>query len=206
MPFSLPKLNYSFDALEPFIDKMTMEIHYSKHHQAYIDNLNAALLDQPEFKNMEVETLLQNIMKLPAEKQQAVINNGGGHANHTFFWELLTPNGKSKYELKNDEFKSVFESTFSDLDNFKTKFTEKAMSLFGSGWVFLVKTPDDKLLLKRHSFQNSPLMQGNIPILGIDLWEHAYYLKYQNRKKDYIEAFWNLVDWNKVEANYTKNK
>ena len=199
MAFELPKLPYAYDALEPYIDKATMELHYTKHHQAYIDKLNAALENYPELQEKSITELLQEIEDVPSDIKQAVINHGGGHANHSFFWTVLGANTKKTPEGKlSDE---IFE-TFGSLDEFKKQFTEKAMGVFGSGWAFLILTPDKKLKLKRQSFQNSPLMKGNIPLLGIDVWEHAYYLKYQNRRAEYIDAFWNIVNWEEVEKIY----
>jgi Fe-Mn family superoxide dismutase len=195
MAYLLPKLPYDYDSLEPYIDKETMLLHHTKHHQTYIDNLNKALEGNEKLSNLSVEELLENVNSVPSSIKQAVINHGGGHANHSFFWKILssekTKPGKVTLEHLNKEFKS--------LEKFKEDFTQKAMTVFGSGWAFLILTKEKKLLLKRHSFQNSPLMHGNIPILGIDVWEHAYYLKYQNRRAEYIDAFWNIVNWNQVE-------
>lgn len=195
--FTLPDLPYATDALEPYIDKQTMEIHHGKHHAAYVDNLNKALAGHDNLLNMPVEELLKNIDQVPEGSRQAVINHGGGHANHSIFWKIMSPNpsNPSKSLL------SALNSTFGSLDKFKEGFTAIAMSVFGSGWAFLIKKPDGSLALKRHSFQNSPLMHGNVPILGIDVWEHAYYLKYQNRRADYIQAWWNVVNWTAVSGN-----
>jgi Fe-Mn family superoxide dismutase len=198
--FTLPKLTYKYTDLEPYIDAQTMEIHYSKHHAAYVDNLNSALTPYPELLSQPINELLKNTSLLPNGVEQLVINNGGGHSNHTFFWEIMTP--ISKQTQISPLLLDAINSTFGNLDKFKEVFTAKAMSVFGSGWAFLIKKPDGSLSLKRHSFQNSPISQGNIPILGIDLWEHAYYLKYQNRKKDYISAWWNVVNWNQASINF----
>ncbi len=203
MDFILPKLKYSFSDLEPYIDAKTMEIHYTKHHQSYIDNLKKALEGETDLLSKDIEYILGNLDKVPEVKRQAVINNGGGHANHSFFWNILTPPNGGNSELPEGEFKTLLNSTFGDLVTFKERFGERAMSVFGSGWCFLIATKDKKLELKRHSFQNSPLMFGNTPILGIDLWEHAYYLNYQNRKIEYINAFWNIIDWKQIEANFS---
>ena len=197
MKFTLPELAFSYDALEPYIDGATMRIHHTKHHQAYVDNLNK-VLEGTEVDFKSAEDLLSNIDKIPENIRQSVINNGGGHVNHSFFWKIMSPE-KSKPEGKLLE---IVNSTFGSLDKFKQSFTEKAMSLFGSGWVFLIMNPKGELSLKRHSFQNSPLTHGNYPILTIDLWEHAYYLKYQNRRAEYIDAWWNIVNWKQVEKNY----
>ncbi len=184
--FTLPDLPYGYDALEPFIDAETMHLHHDKHHASYIDNLNKLNVD-----NLSLEALLKS-------KDQKIINNVGGHANHSFFWEIMSP----KSGEPSGKFLDDLNSTFGSLDKFEEAFTEKAMGVFGSGWAFLIMTPDGKLSLKRHSFQNSPLMHGNNPILGIDVWEHAYYLKYKNMRVDYIKAWWNVVNWKKVEELY----
>jgi len=194
--FQLPKLSYSYDALEPYIDEATMHLHHEKHHQAYVDNLNKALEKYPELQKKSIEELLKNIHDVPEDIRQVVINHGGGHANHSFFWTIMSPKGGGKPK---GELADAINKTFGDFQKFREEFSNKAMAVFGSGWAFLIKTPDGKLQLKRHSFQNSPLMQGNMPILGLDVWEHAYYLKYQNRRVEYIEAFWNVVNWE--EAN-----
>jgi Fe-Mn family superoxide dismutase len=197
--FKLPDLPYSFDALEPYIDEMTMKIHHDKHHAGYVDKLNKTLEGHNDLQNLAVEDLLAKVDDLPADIKQAVINNGGGHANHSMFWEIMEkggggePSGKLKEEI---------DRTFSGLEKFKEEFTNKSLSLFGSGWVFLILRADKSLFIKRHSFQNSPLMHGNIPLMGIDVWEHAYYLRYQNRRADYVEAWWNVVNWGKIEENF----
>lgn len=200
MAFELPQLPYSYNALEPYIDEETMRIHHRKHHQSYVDNLNKALEKYPKFYERGVEELLADLDEVPQDIRQAVINNGGGHANHSFFWKVMSP----RSELPSGKFMEALESTFGSLEKFKEEFTAKAMGVFGSGWAFLILTPEKSLKLKRHSFQNSPLSRGNIPILGIDLWEHAYYLKYQNRRLDYINAWWNVVNWKQVEENFEK--
>ena len=195
--FTLPDLPYPTDALEPYIDKQTMDIHHAKHHAAYVDNLNKALAGHDDLLTMPVEDLLKNIDKVPDGSRQAVINHGGGHANHTFFWKIMSPKQSEPSPL----LLSALSSAFGGLDKFKEAFTAKAMSVFGSGWAFLIKKADGSLSLKRHSFQNSPLSRGNTPILGLDVWEHAYYLKYQNRRAEYIENWWNVVNWTAVSAN-----
>lgn len=199
--FKLPDLPYAYDALEPYIDKETMQLHHGKHHASYVENLNKALDGLSQFKDLSVEDLLSRIEEIPEGERQAVINHGGGNANHSHFWKIMTPKPKSKPE---GELGDAINSTFDNLDSFKEKFTEKAMSVFGSGWVFLILTPDKKLKLKRQSFQNSPLMNGNTPLLGLDVWEHAYYLKYQNRRAEYIRAWWNVVNWEEVGENFVK--
>ena len=200
MAYKLPDLPYSYDALEPYIDKQTMEIHHTKHHQAYVDNLNKALENYPKLISLSVEELLKNLISVPTDIRQAVINHGGGHANHSFFWKIMGKGGKGV--SARTILAEAINSKFGSIDKFKEEFTAKAMGVFGSGWAFLIQTKDGKLKLKRHSFQNSPLMNSNIPILGIDVWEHAYYLKYQNRRAEYIEAWWNTVNWKQVETNY----
>ena len=174
-----------------------MEIHYSKHHAGYIANLNKALVGT-DLSQMPVEKLLQSLSKIPAKIKQTVINNAGGHANHSLYWDTLSPNGGGEPKGK---LKKAIEGSFKSFENFKTEFEEKALSLFGSGWVFL-QIEGKKLAIKRHSFQNSPLMHGIAPIMGVDVWEHAYYLKYQNRRNEYISAMWNIIDWSAVEKRY----
>lgn len=195
--YNLPKLDYKYSDLEPYIDNLTMEIHYSKHHQAYVDNLNKALQGLENPVRVKVEDLLKNLSKIPPSVRQSIINNAGGHANHSFFWKLMSPIKIAP----STNLQKILSNSFGSLDSFKEKFTEKAMSIFGSGWAFLIINSKGEMQLKRHSFQNSPLMFGNIPIMGIDVWEHAYYLKYHNRRKEYIEAWWNVVNWNQVEEN-----
>ena len=186
--FALPDLPYAYNSLEPYIDEETMRIHHDKHHGAYVDNLNKL-----NTQNLGLEELLKST-------DQKIINNLGGHLNHSFFWEVMSPNPNAP----SGKVLEAINSTFESLEKFKEAFSEKAMTVFGSGWAFLIITPDKKLSLKRLSFQNSPLMHGNTPILGLDVWEHAYYLKYQNRRADYIQAWWNVVDWAKVGENFSK--
>jgi superoxide dismutase, Fe-Mn family len=202
--FVLPKLPYEYNALEPFIDEETMRIHHDKHHQTYVDKLNLTLEKYPSLLEKNIEELLSNnLVIVPDEIKQAVANHGGGHFNHSFFWEIMSPNSKSKIPESGKFFEAVIK-TFGSFAELKTRFSEKAMSVFGSGWAFLIKLPDGTLKLKRHSFQNSPVMFGNIPILAVDVWEHAYYLKYQNRRNEYVDAFWNIINWKKVEENFSK--
>ncbi len=203
MAFELPDLPYSFDALEPYIDAQTMEIHHNKHHGAYVTNLNKALEGEDELLSMSIEELLSNVTKVPEGKRQMVINNGGGHANHSFFWKIMRKDGGGE---PTGAIADALKETFGSFEEFKKQFNEKAMGIFGSGWAFLVKTPDGKLKLKRHSFQNSPILQGNVPILGLDVWEHAYYLKYQNRRVEYVENWWNVINWEQVEENFNKSQ
>jgi Fe-Mn family superoxide dismutase len=200
-PYSLPQLPYPYDALEPYIDKTTMEIHHTKHHQAYINNLNSALEKYPEFHNLELEEILRNLNQLPEEIRTAVRNNGGGHYNHSLFWEIMKPNrgGEPKGKLKEE-----IEKNFGSFEEFKKLFSETAIKHFGSGWAWLVITSDKKLKVYSMLNQDSPLMNGDIPIMGIDVWEHAYYLKYQNRRAEYVEAWWHVVNWDKIEENLLK--
>lgn len=205
MPFSLPKLPYAYDALEPHFDAKTMEIHHTKHHQAYIDKLNAAVAGT-EWESMPVEEVIGNIAKVPKEKQGAVRNHGGGHANHSFFWQILSPKGGGE---PSDGLAKAIRSKFGDMEAFKKQFTEAAVNRFGSGWAWLVVSGIGLEVVSTAN-QDSPLMGKAIagcegtPILGLDVWEHAYYLKYQNKRPDYIAAFWNIVDWSAVERRYAE--
>jgi len=200
MAFVLPALPYATDALEPHIDKMTMEIHHGKHHQAYVTNLNKALEGKPE-ANSPIEDIIKNVSKFPL----AVRNNGGGHFNHTMFWTLLSPNGGGE---PSGELASAITSAFGSFADFKTKFAEAGATRFGSGWAWLSVGADKKLVISSTPNQDSPLMDiaevKGTPVLGMDVWEHAYYLKYQNRRPDYIAAFWNVVNWNHVNELYKK--
>jgi Fe-Mn family superoxide dismutase len=197
-PYSLPQLPYPYDALEPYIDKMTMEIHHTKHHQGYINNLNSALEKYPEFHYLELEEILKNLNQLPEEMKTAVRNNGGGHYNHTLFWEIMKPNGGGE---PGGRLKEEIEKNFGSFEEFKKLFSETAIKHFGSGWAWLVITSDKKLKVYSMLNQDSPLMNGDIPIMGLDVWEHAYYLKYQNRRAEYVEAWWHVVNWDKIEEN-----
>lgn len=196
----LPKLQYSFDALEPYFDAQTMEIHYTKHHQAYVNNLNAAVEKYPELKEKTVEELLANSSELPEDVRQAIVNNGGGHYNHTFFWNIL---GKDGSKEPSTELLEAINGAFGSLDTFKQQFTETATKRFGSGWAWLTIDSTGKLEIWSSANQDAPIMQGKIPLLGLDVWEHAYYLKYQNRRPEYIEAFWNVINWDKVSEHYS---
>jgi superoxide dismutase, Fe-Mn family len=200
-PYSLPQLPYPYDGLEPYIDKMTMEIHHTKHHQAYINNLNSALEKYPEFHNLELEEILKNLNQLPEEIRTAVRNNGGGHYNHTLFWEIMKPNGGGEPKGK---LKEEIERNFGSFEEFKKLFSETAIKHFGSGWAWLVITSDKKFKVYSMLNQDNPLMNGDIPIMGLDVWEHAYYLKYQNRRAEYVEAWWHVVNWEKIEENLLK--
>lgn len=188
---TLPALQYEYNALEPFFDEQTMRIHHTKHHQTYIDKLNSALEKFPELQQFSVEQLLTRIDSLPASIKQAVINHGGGHANHSFFWTILKKGVKPE--------SNHIMQTFGSIENFKKEFSQAALNRFGSGWAWLVIQKDKTLAIVTTPNQDSPIMQGQIPIIGIDVWEHAYYLKYQNRRAEYVDAFFNVLDWKFVD-------
>lgn len=199
--FELPSLKFAFDALEPAIDARTMEIHHDKHHATYVTNLNKALESAPEWTEKSIEEILKDINSVPEAIRTAVRNNGGGHANHSLFWEILTPGGKK--EPAGGLLKEL-EKTFGSVDAFVEKFTTAATTRFGSGWAWLVVDGEKKLQVYSTANQDSPLMDHHVPILGLDVWEHAYYLNYQNRRPDYIKAFWTVVNWSFVEQQYEK--
>ena len=196
-PFTLPKLAYAYDALEPHIDAKTMEIHHSKHHQAYITNANNALKDQASLKNKSAEEMLRNLNALPEAVRTTLRNNVGGHVNHAFFWQVIGPNAGG---APSGALADAISKNFGSLDTFKTQFADAATKRFGSGWAWLT-SKDGKLAITSTANQDSPLSEGATPLLGLDVWEHAYYLKYQNRRADYITAFWNVVKWDQVAAN-----
>lgn len=198
MAYKLPDLPYEYDALEPAIDSKTMNIHHTKHHQAYTNNLNAAL-EGHEFASLPIEEVLRRVNELPEEKRQAVINNGGGYANHNLFWEILSPNGGGAPSGKLAE---EIEKAFGSFDSFKEQFGKAAATRFGSGWAWLCVDQNGQLKVLSTANQDSPYMEGLTPILGLDVWEHAYYLNYQNRRPDYIQAFWDVVNWDQVARNY----
>ena len=200
MPFTLPALPYPPDALEAAIDKQTMEIHHGKHHKAYVDNLNAALQGHADLEAKPIEQLLKEINSVPEAIRQKVINNGGGHANHTLFWEIMGPKGGGE---PSGTLAEAIKSTFGDFATFKTKIKEAGVGRFGSGWSWLVVN-GGKLAVESSANQDSPLMAGKTPILGVDVWEHAYYLRYQNRRPDYLDAWWNVVNWDAVAAKFAK--
>lgn len=195
--YELPALPYEFNALEPHIDALTMEIHHDRHHATYVNNLNAALEGQ-NVADQSIEELISNLDKLPESIRTAVRNNGGGHANHSLFWQILSPNGGG---APTGELASAIDETFGSFDQFKAAFNDAAVKRFGSGWAWLV-VKDGKLAVTSTPNQDSPLMEGATPILGLDVWEHAYYLKYQNKRPAYIEAFWNVVNWEEVNKRY----
>jgi superoxide dismutase, Fe-Mn family len=202
MAYSLPNLPYPTNALEPHIDTMTMEIHHDRHHKAYVDNLNKALEGQAALSSKPIEQLLRDINQVPENIRQAVINNGGGHANHSMFWEIMGPKagGQPSGPLADDITK-----TFGNFNDFKAQLKQAGATRFGSGWAWLVLA-DGKLKVLNTLNQDSPYMQNQVPILGIDVWEHAYYLKYQNKRPDYIDAWWNVVNWNAVGQRYSSAK
>lgn len=202
MPYQLPSLPYSYDALEPHIDAKTMEIHHSKHHQGYIDKLNAALEGRTEFQEKTIEEILKDIKTVPEDIRQAVINNGGGHSSHSLFWQVMSPGGGQAQGV----IAEAINSAFGGFDSFKEKFTKAAIGRFGSGWVWLVVSGAGELSVISTPNQDSPLIQGFLPILGLDVWEHAYYLKYQNRRPDYISAWWNVVNWEEVQMRFQAAK
>lgn len=190
-PFTLPKLAYAFDALEPHIDAKTMEIHYTKHHQAYITNANKALADHPDLQKLAAGNILKNLSTMPEKIRTTLKNNVGGHANHSFFWSVIGPNAGG---APGRGLATALASTFGSVDNFKSQFTEAAMKRFGSGWVWLT-VKGGALSVQSSPNQDSPISDGATPVLGLDVWEHAYYLHYQNRRAEYVAAFWNVVNW-----------
>ena len=199
MAFELPPLPYAKDALEPHIDALTMEIHHDKHHNAYVTNLNKALEGHPELQSKSLEDLLKSLDSLPEAIRAAVRNNGGGHSNHTFFWQIMGPNagGAPTGDLAN-----AINAAFGSFDNFKTQFAAAGVGRFGSGWAWLIANPDGSVSITSTPNQDTPISEGKTPILGVDVWEHAYYLKYQNRRPDYLAAWWNVVNWAEVAKRY----
>jgi Fe-Mn family superoxide dismutase len=198
MAFTLPALPYAYAALEPHIDAQTMEIHYTKHHQAYINNLNAAV-EGTEYAQWPIEKLVASVAQLPQDLRAAVINHGGGHANHSLFWDVMSPEGGGQPD---GALAATIEAQLGGLERFKEAFTKAALSRFGSGWAWLSVTPQKRLVVESSANQDSPLMAGNTPILGLDVWEHAYYLLYQNRRPEYINAFYNVINWPAVARRY----
>jgi Fe-Mn family superoxide dismutase len=206
MSHTLPDLPYPPNALEPHIDARTMEIHHGKHHQTYIDKLNGALANHDNLLSLPVEDLIKDISSLPADIQGAVRNNGGGHANHSFFWKSLSPSGGG---APSGSLLEAINDSFGDLDSLKSQFAQAALNRFGSGWAWLIKDSGGKLALTSTPNQDSPLMEGvaestGTPILGLDVWEHAYYLNYQNRRPDYVNAYWEIVDWNRAATLFSE--
>ena len=201
MAYTLPDLGFAFDAPEPNIDAQTMEIHHDKHHQAYVGKVNDAL-EGVDVGGKSIEALLADLSVVPAEKKQAVINNGGGHANHTLFWRILAPGGAS---APSGELDQAINQAFGGLDKLKSEIENAGVTRFGSGWAWLI-ADGDSLSVTSSANQDSPIMDGKCPILGIDVWEHAYYLNYQNRRPDYLKAIWNVINWDAVAENYAASK
>ncbi|HWT90786.1 MAG TPA: superoxide dismutase [Solirubrobacterales bacterium] len=197
MAFSVPDLPYPYDALEPHIDEATMRVHHDKHHQAYVDKANAAL-EGTEWADRDVEDVLRNLSALPGDKQAAVRNNAGGHYNHTLFWQMLSPDGGG---APSGELASAIDDKFGSLDSFKEEFKNAGIARFGSGWAWLVKDSSGLAVVSTPN-QDSPISDGATPLLGCDVWEHAYYLKYQNKRPEYIDAFWNVVNWDYVAERF----
>ena len=202
MAFTLPNLPYAPDALEPSIDKMTMEIHHGRHHKAYVDNLNKALEGHPEFQSLSIVQLMRDIKKVPEAIRQAVINNGGGHANHSLFWEIM---GKGAGGKPSGPLADEIAKGFKDFAGFQAAIKDAATKRFGSGWAWLVFA-DGKLNVLSTANQDSPYMTGQVPVMGVDVWEHAYYLKYQNKRPDYLDAWWHVVNWPAIGERYAKAK
>ncbi|GEL66255.1 superoxide dismutase [Marinilactibacillus psychrotolerans] len=202
MAYTLPELPYAYDALAPHIDEETMRIHHDKHHAAYVTKVNAALENHPELAQLSINELMQKLDSVPEDIKTAVQNNGGGHANHSLFWEILSPNGGGK---PSGELAAAIDETFGSFDEFKEKFSATGAGRFGSGWAWLVVT-DGKLEVIDTLNQDSPLSLGKTPLLGLDVWEHAYYLNYQNKRPEYISAFWNVVNWDEVAKRYKAAK
>jgi superoxide dismutase, Fe-Mn family len=200
MAFTVPPLPYSYDALEPHIDTETMHLHHDKHHAAYVNNLNAALKDHA-FANLAVEEVVRRLNEVPENVRTAVRNNGGGHVNHTMFWEIMTPGGS---KVPTGELVTAINAKFGSLDAFKTAFSDAGVKRFGSGWAWLILNKRGELEITSTANQDSPLMEDAFPVLGNDVWEHAYYLKYQNRRPDYLNAWWNVVNWDEVAKRYAR--
>lgn len=202
MTYTLPDLPYAYDALKPYIDEETMHLHHDKHHNTYVTNLNAAIEKYPELGEKTIEELLSDMDAIPTDIKTAVRNNGGGHANHSFFWEIMAPNAGGE---PTGEIKEAINEAFGDFSSFKEEFKKAAAGRFGSGWAWLVME-NGKLAITSTANQDSPLMEGKTPILGLDVWEHAYYLKYKNVRPDYIAAFWNVINWDEVNKRFEAAK
>lgn len=202
MAYELPQLPYAYDALEPHIDKETMNIHHTKHHNTYVTNLNNAVAGKADLESKSVEELIANLDALPEDIKTAVRNNGGGHANHSLFWQLLSPNGGGN---PTGELAAAIDAKFGSFDAFKEEFTKAATTRFGSGWAWL-SVANGELEVSSTANQDSPIMEGKTPLLGLDVWEHAYYLNYQNRRPDYIGSFWNVVNWDEVSKRFEASK
>ena len=202
MTYTLPDLPYAYDALEPYIDEETMHLHHDKHHNTYVTNLNSAIEKYPELGEKTIEELLSDMDAIPTDIKTAVRNNGGGHANHSFFWEIMAPNAGGE---PTGEIKEAINEAFGDFSSFKEEFKKAAAGRFGSGWAWLVME-NGKLAITSTANQDSPLMEGKTPILGLDVWEHAYYSKYKNVRPDYIAAFWNVINWDEVNKRFEAAK
>lgn len=202
MAYELPELPYAYDALEPHIDKETMNIHHTKHHNTYVTNVNNALADHSDLQGKSVEELIANLDAVPEAIRTAVRNNGGGHANHSLFWQILSPNGGGN---PTGELASAIDAKFGSFDAFKEEFAKAATTRFGSGWAWL-SVANGELEVSSTANQDSPIMEGKTPLLGLDVWEHAYYLNYQNRRPDYIGSFWNVVNWDEVSKRFAAAK
>lgn len=200
MAFELPPLPYAYDALEPYIDTQTMQLHHDKHHAAYVNNLNAALQSHPQFASLSIEDLIRRLNEVPESARTAVRNNGGGHVNHSMFWQIMKPNGGGE---PTGELASAIRQAFGSFDAFKTQFNDAGAKRFGSGWAWLVLDQSGDLAVISTANQDSPLTDGLYPVMGNDVWEHAYYLKYQNRRPDYLNAWWNVVNWDEIARRYS---
>ena len=201
MAYELPPLPYDYNALEPYIDEETMHLHHDKHHQAYVNNVNAALQGQSQFESMGIDDLMRNLNSVPEAIRTAVRNNGGGHANHSMFWQIMKPNGGGE---PTGDLANAITSAFGSFDQFKAAFNDAGAKRFGSGWAWLVIGSDGKLTVTSTANQDSPLTDGLFPVMGNDVWEHAYYLKYQNRRPDYLAAWWNVVNWDEIAKRYAQ--
>jgi Fe-Mn family superoxide dismutase len=201
MPYELPPLPYPYNALEPYIDEQTMRLHHDKHHQTYVTNLNTALQGQAQLANLPVEELVQHLNDVPENIRTAVRNNGGGHVNHSMFWQIMKPGGGGE---PTGNLAAAIGQTFGSFDTFKTQFDDAGAKRFGSGWVWLVLTRSGQLEVTTSANQDSPLTDGLSPIMGNDVWEHAYYLKYQNRRPEYLAAWWNVVNWDEIARRYNQ--
>jgi len=203
MAYELPPLPYDYSALEPYIDTQTMQLHHDKHHAAYVTNVNAALQNNSEFASLPIDELMRRLNDVPENIRTAVRNNGGGHANHSMFWKIMTPNGGGE---PTGELASAIQQAFGSFDAFKTALNDAGVKRFGSGWTWLVLDRSGKLQVMSTANQDSPLTEGLYPVMGNDVWEHAYYLKYQNRRPEYLNAWWNVVNWNEIARRYAEGR
>ena len=203
MAYEVPPLPYDYSALEPYIDTQTMQLHHDKHHGAYVTNLNAALQNNSQLAALAIDDLVRRLNEVPENIRTAVRNNGGGHANHSMFWQIMTPNGGGE---PGGELASAIQQAFGSFDAFKTAFNDAGVKRFGSGWTWMVLDQNGKLQVMSTANQDSPLTEGLYPVMGNDVWEHAYYLKYQNRRPEYLNAWWNVVNWNEIARRYTEGR